>query len=139
MRRPRLKSIRFVGAVVSVAYLWAVAPAKGAEDGTEVGGENTTAAIEHLLSFVAHSDATFIRNRKDHTGEEAEDHMRKKYEHFRKKIRTPEDFIRLAATKSLLSKKPYTVRIAEGNVIASSEWLQAELKRYREEQNSSSP
>ena len=139
MWRPRLKPMRCVGAVVSVACLLAAAPAKGTEDGTEAGGENITAAIEHLLSFVAHSDATFIRNKKDHTGEAAEDHMRKKYEHFRKKIRTPEDFIRLAATKSLLSKKPYTVRTAEGNVIASSEWLQAELKRYREEQNSTTP
>ena len=65
--------------------------------------------VGYLMDQAARSPLTFVRNGNPHTGPGAAAHMRKKYDHFRKDIQPPEDFIRLAATKSLLSGKPYTV------------------------------
>ncbi len=84
--------------------------------------------VKYLMDQVARSQLTFVRNGKPHTGPEAAEHMRRKYEHFRKDIHTPEDFIRLAATKSLLSGKPYTVVATEGEKIPTADWLRAALR-----------
>jgi len=97
----------------------------------EERGEDLQAAIDHLLEFVRTSDVVFIRNGREHTPAEAANHIARKYDHYRKKIETPEDFIRLSATKSMMSGKPYTVRLADGTVMAAKEWLETELARYR--------
>jgi hypothetical protein len=64
-------------------------------------------SLEQTIAFLLHrietTDATFIRNGQAHTPQEAVAHVRAKYEHFKVQIKTPEDFIRLAATKSLLT------------------------------------
>ena len=65
--------------------------------------------IKALLSCVEGSGVTFIRNGKKHTAKDEADHMRKKQDHYKKDIKTPEDFIRLTATKSLVSWKKYQV------------------------------
>ena len=71
-------------------------------------------SLEQTIAFLLHrietADATFIRNGQAHTPQEAVAHVRVKYEHFKAQIKTPEDFIRLAATKSLLTGQPYLVR-----------------------------
>ncbi len=90
--------------------------------------ENT---VEYLMDQVTGSQLTFVRNGKPHKGPEAAEHMRKKYDHFRKDIHTPEDFIRLAATKSLLSGKPYTVVTTEGEEVPTADWLRAALRTCR--------
>ncbi len=87
--------------------------------------------VQHLHAYVAHSDLTFIRNSKRYTAQEASEHMRKKSEHFKDKIHTPEDFIRLSATRSMLSGKPYRVIMAQGETVKTAEWLTAELATYR--------
>ena len=87
--------------------------------------------IEYLTDQVTRSRLTFVRNGKHHTGPEAAEHMRKKYEHFREDIHTPEDFIRLAATKSLLSGEPYTVLTTEGDELPTADWLRAALRACR--------
>jgi len=46
---------------------------------------------------------------KSYSSEAAAEHARTKYRYFRSQIETPEDFIRLCATKSLISGKPYLV------------------------------
>ncbi len=95
-----------------------------------VAGE-LEAVIGYLLGYVKNSEVVFIRNRKEHTAHEAEDHMRKKYEHFKEKIRTPEDFIQFAGTKSLLSGRPYRVRLKNGRTMLSQKWLEVVLEEYR--------
>ncbi len=93
----------------------------------------STAEIEYLLDRVSRSEHTFVRNGDDHPGPEAASHMRRKYEHFLKKgkIGDTEDFIDLAGTKSLMSGKPYTVRLTGGREVRTAEWLRAELAAYR--------
>jgi Family of unknown function (DUF5329) len=58
-------------------------------------------SLEQTIAFLLHrietADATFIRNGQTHTPQQAVAHVRAKYEHFKGQIKTPEDFIRLAA------------------------------------------
>ena len=64
--------------------------------------ENT---VEYLMDQVTGSQLTFVRNGKPHKGPEAAEHMRKKYDHFRKDIQTPEDFVEqifIASTHSYI-------------------------------------
>ena len=88
-------------------------------------------SIKFLLDYVAKSDATFIRNGQTHTPQEAVNHIKAKYEHFKSEIKTPEDFIRLAASKSLLTGKPYLVRSPDGKEMRLDVWLTDALKEYR--------
>ncbi|MDP9187302.1 MAG: DUF5329 domain-containing protein [Verrucomicrobiota bacterium] len=98
-----------------------------------VAGESLEQTINYLLDYVAKSDATFIRNGQTHTPREAVNHIKAKYEHFKNEIKTPEDFIRLAASKSLLTGKPYLVRAPDGKEMRLDVWLTEALKQYRTE------
>jgi hypothetical protein len=101
---------------------------------TAAGTNNLTETIQYLLDFVNSSECRFYRNNKEHTAGEAAAHMQKKYNHFKKDIKTPEDFIRLTATKSLISGKLYYVKLKDGNTITSEAWLLRVLKNYRQRQ-----
>jgi len=94
-------------------------------------GESLEQTINYLLDYVVKSDATFIRNGQTHTPQEAVSHIKAKYEHFKNEIKTPEDFIRLAASKSLLTGKPYLVRTPDGRETHLDVWLTDALKEYR--------
>jgi len=97
--------------------------------GEEVTPVDTT--VQHLLDYVARSDLTFIRNSGRYTAKEASEHMNNKYEHFRDKIQTPEEFITLCATRSMITGKPYRVINEQGETVKTSEWLNTELDAYR--------
>jgi hypothetical protein len=88
--------------------------------------------IDHLLEYVSQSGLTFLRNGDSYTAAEAASHMRRKYEHFRDDIASAEDFIRLCATRSLVSGKAYTVVDEDGREQATADWLHRELKVYRD-------
>jgi len=94
--------------------------------------ENLQETIDYLVDYVRTSDVTFIRNNKEHSPEDAAKHIMKKYKHYRKKIKTPEDFIRLSATKSTMSGKAYHIRTADGVTMTSAEWLTQALEEYRQ-------
>jgi Family of unknown function (DUF5329) len=93
--------------------------------------ESLDQTINYLLDYVANSQATFIRNGTSHTPAEAVEHIKAKYEHFKGEIRTPQDFIRLSASKSLLSGKPYLVRTADGKEMHLDAWLAEALRAHR--------
>jgi hypothetical protein len=97
--------------------------------------ENLAATINYLLSFVEKSECTFFRNNKAHTAKKAVRHMRNKYAHFRDDIETPEDFIRLSASKSLISGRPYMVKTKAGQMMKSETWLLEALEAYRQKQH----
>ena len=102
-------------------------------DGQVSAAESLDESINYLLDYVAKSNATFIRNGQTHTPQEAVSHIKAKYEHFKNEIKTPEDFIRLSASKSLLTGQPYLVRTADGKQIQLDAWLTAALKAHRTE------
>ena len=93
--------------------------------------EDLQETITYLAEYVRNSDVIFIRNNKEHTPEEAAEHIMKKYDHYKKKIETPEDFIRLSATKSMMSGKQYHIRTPDGVTMTSAEWLTRALEEYR--------
>jgi hypothetical protein len=93
--------------------------------------EDLSRSIEYLLNYVAQSEVTFIRNGREYDARKASQHMQRKYKHFKDEINAPEDFIRLAGTKSIMSGKPYKVRLKNGKEALCSEWLSEALKEYR--------
>lgn len=93
--------------------------------------EDLKRTITYLLDTVVQSGCTFIRNGKSHTSKEAAEHMKVKYENFKKEIHTPEDFIRLTATKSVLTGQLYRVRTKDGKEVKSADWLSKALEDYR--------
>ena len=115
--------------LIFVLTLWTAGAARPAD-----GTARLAHTIGYLLDFVKNSDCQFYRNNRQHTAAEAAAHMQKKYEHFRNEIKTPEDFIRLAAAKSLMSGDPYYVKLKNGEKITSEAWLLRALEAYREKQ-----
>jgi len=91
--------------------------------------------IQHLLTYLEGSGCQFFRNGEWRGAVEAKDHLNQKYTYLLKKglVRTAEDFIRLGATKSSVSGKPYQVRCKGTKPVPSAAWLSEELSRYREE------
>ena len=94
-------------------------------------GEKLDDTISYLLNYVATSKVTFIRNGVSHTPAEAVAHIKAKYEHFKSQIKTPEDFIRLAASNSLLTGQPYLVRTPDGKEMHLDAWLTDALNAHR--------
>ena len=93
---------------------------------------DTQAEIDHLLNFVANTSCQYDRNGTIHDGPEARDHINMKYQHYKKKVKTSEDFIRYSATKSLISGKKYKIRCPGSEAVFASDWLLDELKAFRE-------
>jgi len=87
--------------------------------------------IEYLIDFVAQSDMTFVRNFSKHEPERAAKHIRDKYDYFFDEIDSPEKFIELCATKSLLTGQKYKVIDPLGKETKTSRWLLDALKAYR--------
>ena len=121
-------SILMLSAAILAAVLFAGRPTVRSE---EAEREQAAVVIECLLDHISGSKSVFIRNGKQYTSEQAAGHIRKKYEHFREDIETPEDFIRLAATKSIMSGKPYLVRLPDGREMLCADWLTEELAACR--------
>lgn len=88
--------------------------------------------VAHLLGFIEKSDCIFTRNGKNYDSLQARAHIEKKFEYLKKKIDSTEQFIRYSATKSSISGVEYEVSCG-GVSLTSRQWLESELKRYREE------
>jgi len=98
------------------------------------GNEQLNATIEHLITFVQESNVTFERNFSSHDSTAAAEHIGKKYQHFQDEIDTPEKFIELCATRSLVTGKDYMVITPTGEKIPAGVWLNTELAQYRAQQ-----
>lgn len=90
----------------------------------------TAEEIATLLHFVEQSDCTFIRNGRQYDSVASRQHIEKKYNYFKDKVLTTEDFIRYSATGSSITGKPYEV-ICNGVTMNSSDWLNIELEKMR--------
>ena len=126
----------FVVTLVATAMLFVGGCGKKADGNStkaKPAVEDLEKSIEHLFDFIARSKCKFIRNGKEYDLDDALKHIRKKYNHFKDEIKTPEDFIRLSATKSMMSGKPYKIENQDGTVVLCADWLTEELKRYRTE------
>jgi len=89
--------------------------------------------INHLLAFIEQSGCQFYRNGSWYDSKDAAAHLRDKYEYLsaRGLIKSAEDFIVQAATKSSLSGKAYAIKCGSGPEMTTDQWLSEALARYR--------
>ncbi|HVO04270.1 MAG TPA: DUF5329 domain-containing protein [Candidatus Cybelea sp.] len=92
--------------------------------------------IAYLIDLVRKSDCAFIRNDVIYDGKAAADHIQQKYDYYKNQIGTTDDFIRLAASKSMLSGRPYMVRCSAVAAVPAADWLHAQLDLYRAQHDS---
>lgn len=93
--------------------------------------EKLDLTIQYLITYVKESDVTFERNFFRHDPVAAASHIERKYQHFKDRIDSPEEFIELCATASLVTGKQYLIVDRQGDEIPAGEWLNTELARYR--------
>ena len=87
--------------------------------------------IEYLISSVEKlKDAKFIRNGTEYDGKEAAEHLRMKLQNVGGRVQTADDFIRLCASKSYISGKPYRIRTSDGKTMPSEQFFREKLKEY---------
>jgi hypothetical protein len=86
--------------------------------------------IEFLISSVENlKGVKFIRNGSEHNGKEAAQHLRMKLQNVLV-VETADDFIRLCASKSSVTGKPYMIRLSDGKTIKSEKYFREKLKEY---------
>jgi len=102
--------------------------------GTLIAQDNTEKKkIEFLISSVENlKGSTFIRNGSEYNGQEAAKHLRLKLQRVGSHVQTADDFIRLCASESYISGKPYTIRLPHGKTIKSEEYFREKLKQYNQ-------
>ncbi len=87
-----------------------------------------TKKIEALIKHVAElKDASFVRNGTAYDAATAAKFLRGKWEANAQEIKTAQDFIDIAATKSSTTGKPYLIRFKDGKDVASGEYLKEQL------------
>lgn len=91
--------------------------------------------IAHLIGYVKATQCTYIRNGISHKGAEGASHIKKKYDHHKKDVASAEDFIRLSATKSMITGRKYHIQCTGSPKIESGVWLLQELDRYRKQES----
>lgn len=103
-----------------------------------VGAEpppKAAAEMDSLLAGLRASGCKFQRNGTWYDAPQAVEHLKKKRVWLERhdKIEATEDFIRLGASESSMSGKPYTVKCPDRPVVESRIWLGSQLARMRAE------
>jgi hypothetical protein len=113
--------------VAAATLVAAVFPSHAHADVPDADRHEVTYLLEHLRT----SGCEMERNGKKHNSENAYSHVKKKYEYFRYKIKTSEDFVEYSASKSTMSGKYYHVFCGSEPAERTQDWLLEELRRYR--------
>lgn len=93
--------------------------------------QSETDKIHYLIATVeALKSAVFIRNGAEHDPREAADHLRLKLKRAGSRVKTADDFIRLCASRSFISGKPYLIRFKDSTVLEAEVFLRNKLKAY---------
>ena len=83
--------------------------------------------IRALIAAVRESDATFVQDGEDRSGAEAADDLEHRMARQQQGITTARQFIDRVATGAMLSKNPDQVKLADGTVLAATDWFEARL------------
>jgi hypothetical protein len=80
--------------------------------------------IEYLISSVENlKSAKFIRNGSEYAGKQAAEHLRMK-------LQKADDVIKLCASQSYITGKPYMIKFSDGKTIRAEEFFRNKLKEY---------
>jgi hypothetical protein len=123
-------NMAFLRIAIAIALLAAAAPQMARADGP---GRDAQKEVSHLLQYLEASKCAFYRNGTWHDSHEARVHLEQKYTNLKSGSGaiSAEDFVARAATASSISGTPYLVRCDGKEPVASANWLEAELRRYR--------
>jgi len=113
---------RATGAVVSLLFVSALAAARRPEEEQQ--------KIDWLLSEMKNSDAIFIRNGKEYSGERAASHVKSKLWFAGKRVQTVQEFIVGVASYSEETGKPYEFCLKDGTQGPLEKWLLDRLAVY---------
>jgi uncharacterized protein DUF5329 len=93
----------------------------------------TVDEINYLLGFIGRSGCKFYRNGSWYDSHRAQSHLRDKYGYLaaRGRIKTADDFIEQAATRSSMSGEEYQIQCEAGPAVPSNRWLRTALSGYR--------
>jgi hypothetical protein len=89
--------------------------------------------VNYLLGFIGRSGCKFFRNGSWYDSHRAQSHLRDKYNYLaaRDRIKTADDFIEQAATRSSMSGIEYQIQCEAGPAVPSNRWLRTALLEYR--------
>jgi len=92
--------------------------------------------INYLLGLIEQSGCEFFRNGTWYDAQQAQAHLRAKYNALRahNQIKTAEDFIEKAASNSSMSGQPYQIKCGGSAAISTGQWFSAALAQYRKYQ-----
>ncbi len=123
-RRPTVRAALRAG-LLAMACL----PSLGAAQLTPAARQE----IDALLRAVGSSGCEFMRGGTAYSAAKAHEHLQQKFAYLdaRGQLKSAEDFIAKAATRSSMTGEPYGIRCAGANQQASDVWLQARLKALR--------
>ena len=93
--------------------------------------DNQRHEVNYLIEFIKQAGCKLERNGTLYAGAEAIKHIQRKYDYYRDDIKTTEDFIRYAASKSEMTGRPYLAHCGSEKAITGEEWLLQELQNYR--------
>lgn len=88
--------------------------------------------VNHLIEYVQNTSCLLERNNKKYKGKDVVVHIIRKYNYFRDKIKSTEDFIEYSTSKSEISGKRYVAYCEGSEPVDGFTWLMSELKSYRE-------
>ena len=114
-----------------VAISWLLFLCLGLSGAAIAREETSKDEIEFLIGYVEKSSVRFIRSGTEYSSKEAADHMRYKWAHSGGRVKTAEDFITGIATKSFLTGRPYQMKMSDGSLRPTGEWLREALARRR--------
>ena len=88
------------------------------------------ARINRLIDAVGQrKDVRFVRNGKEYTAAQAADFLRGKLQWNVEKVNSMKDFIAVVGTGSTTSGQAYQMKMADGRMLPSAEFLAQELQR----------
>jgi hypothetical protein len=90
------------------------------------------AKISFLISSIENTKGVkFIHNGSEYDRKEAASHLRMKLQAADGKVKTADDFIRLCASNSYMTGKPYLIKYPDGRTIRSAEYFRERLKAFK--------
>jgi hypothetical protein len=101
---------------------------------TSLATETAETEITYLLNAIGNSGCAFVRNGKDYSATDAQDHLAMKYRRGKKYASTAEEFIERLASKSSWTGKPYQILCPGVPASNSGEWLTSQLEALRTSQ-----
>ena len=120
----RVASARPTLVALALAATFVCTPALATPDA------RSAAEIDQILTSIANSGCTFVREGKEYSGADARKHLEFKLGFVRSRIENTEQFITYLASKSSTTGNPYHIRCGATDTVAQT-WLDAQLKTIR--------